>query len=180
MDISQHPSIIPSPGGPKAKKRTCGKWIKVLGDNGRTPFLPFPGLKPKAVPEPLLMAFRPGDLMMVCTDGVMAAFDKATNPQLPPISKEMFTSRDSVHRICQHIMEEIFKAHNHYVTDPDDVALGIFKLAGVAEAKRPSKPHEFVIVPPDDLTYQFLHTFAHSKGYKRDYLDEWLTEYPKK
>lgn len=77
-------------------------------------------------------------------------------------------------------MEEIFKAHTHYATDPDDVALGVFKLAAIPDARRPSKPHDFVIVPPEDLTYQFLHTFAHSKGYKRDYLDEWLTEYPKK
>lgn len=91
------------PAASKSKKKTVGKWIKVLGDNGRTPFLPFPGLKPKAVPEPLLMHFRPGDLMMVCSDGVMAAFDKATNPQLPPIAKDMFVARDSVHRICQYV-----------------------------------------------------------------------------
>lgn len=60
-------------------------------------------------------------------------------------------------------------------------ALTIFVLFSSApDARRASKPNEFAIVPPEDLTYQFLHTFAHSKGYKRDYLDEWLTDYPKK
>jgi hypothetical protein len=41
------------------------------------------------------------------------------------------------------------------------------------------KVKDYEVVSVEDLTFHYYHSFAHSKTYKRDYLEEWLSEYPK-
>lgn len=150
-----------------------GVWFKIMGDSGKSPFVPFPGLKDKSIPEPNFIALNPGDAVVACSDGVASSYPDLI--QWPEISPELYETKEGLDHAIHELLHSTMTAHRDSKTDPDDVTIGAIKVTSYAKRK---KSDTMRVAPIRDQTGHFAPEFA-SSSYKRDYLADFLCEYPK-
>lgn len=151
----------------------CGTWLKILSDSGRSPFLPFPGLKDRSIPEPNFVALNPGDAIFACSDGVVSSYPDGI--QWPDITLENYDTNDGLDYATHALIQSTIMHHKLANTDPDDVTVGALKIT--TYAKKP-KSDSLRVAPVRDVTASFAPQFA-SSLYHREYLNDFLCDYPK-
>jgi hypothetical protein len=145
-----------------------------MSDSGKSPFLPFPGLRERSIPEPNFVALSPGDAVVACSDGVVQSYENH-EVQWPDIMAEQYECKEGLERTVQTLLQSTMAHHKMAQMDPDDVTIGAIKVTSYAKRKRSDVLR---VAPVRDLTSQFAPEFAQSE-YRRDYLSEFLSEYPK-
>lgn len=151
-----------------------GSWHKIMSDSGKSPFLPFPGLRERSIPEPNFIVLSPGDAVVACSDGVPQSYEN-NDIQWPEIMIEHYECKEGLDRTCQALLQSTMTHHKQFQLDPDDVTIGAIKVTSYAKRK---KSESVRIAPTKDMTLQFAPEFATST-YKREYLGDFLCEYPK-
>lgn len=172
-DASHADAKLSSSPGSATPRAPCGMWLKLLSDSGRSPFLPFPGLRDRSIPEPSFIALNPGDSIFACSDGVLSSYPDGI--QWPDISVEQYDCKDGVEYATQALINSTMSHHRLSHTDPDDVTVGAIKLTMHAKKR---KSDALRVSPVRDLTSTFAPQFA-SSTYHREYLNDFLCEYPK-
>lgn len=172
-DASHADAKLSSSPGSATPRAPCGMWLKLLSDSGRSPFLPFPGLRDRSIPEPSFIALNPGDSIFACSDGVLSSYPDGI--QWPEISVEQYDCKDGVEYATQALINSTMTHHRLSNTDPDDVTIGAIKLTLHAKKR---KSDALRVSPVRDLTSTFAPQFA-SSTYHREYLNDFLCEYPK-
>jgi serine/threonine protein phosphatase PrpC len=153
----------------------CGVWTKILTDSGKSPFIPFPGLKDRSIPEPMFLALNPGDAVFACSDGVVSSYADGCI-QWPEIQTELYECKDGLDYAVNSLLASTMQYHKAGHTDPDDVTIGAIKVTSFAKKK---KSDNLRVAPIRDHTATFAPQFASSQYADRDYLQEYLSEYPK-
>lgn len=172
-DANAGDARLSSSPGSATPRAPCGIWLKLLSDSGRSPFLPFPGLKDRSIPEPNFIALNPGDSVFACSDGVLSSYPDGI--LWPDISHDQYDCKDGLDYATHALINSTMTHHRLSNTDPDDVTIGAIKLT--THAKK-SKSDALRVSPVRDLTSTFAPQFA-STVYHREYLNDFLCEYPK-
>lgn len=176
---SEEEALAHSPSATSSEMTTprlpCGTWSKILTDSGKSPFIPFPGLKDRSIPEPKFLALNPGDAIFACSDGVASSYPDG-NIIWPEIQIEQYECKEGLDHAVNALIQSTMHHHTSSHTDPDDVTIGAIKVTNFAKKK---KPGDLRVAPSRDHTSTFSPLFAASQYADRNYLLEYLSEYPK-